>query len=105
MFGKLAVLGVLALAARALTTEAFAWMAIASTMGWLLAVASDAGLQLHLAREVAHDPERAGRALWPLLAIRVRTLAVAVLLAVAISFVWLPSSRLRCSCRRCWRAL
>ena len=91
VFGKLAVLGVLALAARALTTEAFAWMAIASTMGWLLAVASDAGLQLHLAREVAHDPERAGRALWPLLAIRVRTLSAAVLLTVAISFVWLPS--------------
>ena len=57
----LAVLGVLGLAARALTTEAFAWMAIATTLGWLIAVATDAGLQLHLAREVDAGGGKAGR--------------------------------------------
>ena len=89
--GKLAVLGVLGLAARALTTEAFAWMAIATTLGWLIAVATDAGLQLHLAREVAHAPDHAGRALWPLLDIRLRTFAAGVLVTIIVSFVWLPA--------------
>ncbi len=89
--GKLAVLGVLALAARALTTEAFAYMALASTLGWMLSVATDFGLQLHLAREVARAPDHAGRALWPLLRIRMRLLIVGVVIAVVASFVWLPA--------------
>ena len=89
--GKLAVLGVLALAARALTTQAFAWMALASTMGWMLSVATDFGLQLHLAQEVALAPERAGRALWPLLRVRTLMLAVGALVALALSFAWLPA--------------
>lgn len=89
--GKLAVLGVLALSARALTTEAFAWMALASTFGWMVSVATDFGLQMHLAREVARAPEHAGRALWPLLAIRTRTLAAGAMVIVVVSFVWLPS--------------
>jgi O-antigen/teichoic acid export membrane protein len=89
--GKLAVLGVLALAARALTTEAFAYMALASTLGWLLSVATDFGLQMHLAREVARAPEHAGRALWPLMRIRTRSLLVGVALVIAASFAWLPA--------------
>lgn len=89
--GKLAVLGVLALAARALTTEAFAYMALASTLGWMLSVATDFGLQMHLAREVARAPEHAGRALWPLLGIRLKMLAAGVVIAVAASFMWLPA--------------
>jgi O-antigen/teichoic acid export membrane protein len=89
--GKLAVLGVLALAARALTTEAFAWMALASTMGWMLSVATDFGLQLHLAREVARAPDEAGRALWPLLRIRSLTLIGGVLVALPLSALWLPA--------------
>lgn len=89
--GKLAVLGVLALAARALTTEAFAYMALASTLGWLLSVATDFGLQMHLAREVARAPEHAGRALWPLMRIRTRSLLVGVALVIAASCVWLPA--------------
>lgn len=88
--GKLAVLGVLALAARALTTEAFAYMALASTLGWMLSVATDFGLQMHLARTVAIAPEHAGRALWPLLRVRMRTLAAGVVIAIAASFAWLP---------------
>ena len=89
--GKLAVLGVLALSARALTTEAFAWMALASTLGWLLSVVTDFGLQLHLARAVARAPEHADRALWPLLWVRTRMLAAGVVIAVAVSFAWLPA--------------
>jgi O-antigen/teichoic acid export membrane protein len=87
--GKLAVLGVLALAARALTTEAFAWLALASTLGWMLSVATDFGLQLHLAREVARAPEQAGQALWPLLLRRTQLLGAGLVVAVAVSFAWL----------------
>ena len=65
--GKLAAFGVLAIAARVLTTDDFAWMALASTAGWMLSVATDFGLQLHLAKEVARMPDAPGRALWPLL--------------------------------------
>ncbi len=89
--GKLAVLGVLALAARALSTEAFAWMALASTLGWMLSVATDFGLQIHLAREVARAPEHAGRALWPMLRLRTQMLAAGVVVAAAASFAWLPA--------------
>ena len=89
--GKLAVLGVLALAARALTTEAFAWMAIAFTTGWMLSVATDFGLQMHLAREVAREPEQAGRTLWPMLQVRTQTLAIGIVVAIALSAVWLPA--------------
>ncbi len=88
--GKLAALGVLALAARALTTEAFAWMALASTLGWVLSVATDFGLQLHLAREVARAPAEAGRALWPLLRRRTQLFGAGVVVAIAASFAWLP---------------
>lgn len=84
------MLGVLALAARALTTEAFAWLALASTMGWMLSVATDFGLQLHLAGAVARAPERAGQALWPLLLRRTQLLGAGLAVAVVISFAWLP---------------
>ena len=88
--GKLAVLGVLALAARALTTEAFAWLALASTLGWMLSVATDFGLQLHLARAVARAPERAGDALWPLLLRRTQLLGAGLVVAAVVAFAWLP---------------
>jgi O-antigen/teichoic acid export membrane protein len=88
--GKLAALGVLALAARALTIEAFALMALASTLGWMLSVATDFGLQLHLAREVARAPADAGRTLWPLLTRRTQLFAAGVAGAVIVAFVWLP---------------
>jgi len=43
-------------AARALSPEAFGVLALAMTTGWILGVASDAGLPLYLARAVATGP-------------------------------------------------
>jgi O-antigen/teichoic acid export membrane protein len=43
-------------AARTLPPEAFGVLAIATTTGWLIGVATDAGWSMHLAREVARRP-------------------------------------------------
>lgn len=89
--GKLAAFGVLAIAARVLTTDDFAWMALASTAGWMLSVATDFGLQLHLAKEVARMPDAPGRALWPLLKRKRQLLAAGFFAAVVLPFVWLDA--------------
>ena len=45
-------------AARQLNPDPFAILAFAMATGWLLGVATDAGLSMHLARETARDPGR-----------------------------------------------
>src|SRR5262249_60335694 len=57
--GKGAFLLVTILAARRLTGEAFGAFSLASTLGWIAAVGTDSGIQLHLARAVARHPEKA----------------------------------------------
>jgi O-antigen/teichoic acid export membrane protein len=56
--GKLVTLAITVAAARALPTDEFGVLALAMTTGWLLGVATDAGLSMHVAREAA----RAGTA-------------------------------------------
>jgi hypothetical protein len=51
--GKAVTLVITVLAARALNADAFGVMALAMATGWLLGVATDAGLSMHLARETA----------------------------------------------------
>ena len=46
-------------AARRLTQEAFGLFSLASTLGWMLTVAADFGIQLHVARAVSRDPSDA----------------------------------------------
>lgn len=58
------------LAARRLSQDAFGLFALGTTLGWLAAVATDLGMQLHLARTVASEPERAGELLRRWLKIR-----------------------------------
>ncbi|MDH4063589.1 MAG: oligosaccharide flippase family protein [Acidobacteriota bacterium] len=57
--GKAATLVVTVAAARTLGGDAFGVLALGMTTGWLLGVATDAGLSMHLARETARDPDRA----------------------------------------------
>jgi len=51
--GKAVTLVITVLAARTLNADAFGVMALAMATGWLLGVATDAGLSMHLARESA----------------------------------------------------
>lgn len=63
--GKAVTLIVTIVAARRLNADPFAIMAYAMATGWLLGVATDAGLSMHLAREtskLASVPRRSGEA-------------------------------------------
>jgi O-antigen/teichoic acid export membrane protein len=51
--GKAVTLVITVAAARTLNADAFGVMALAMATGWLLGVATDAGLSMHLARETA----------------------------------------------------
>ena len=76
--GKSVVFVLTIAAARRLTASAFGLFSLASTLGWMLAVAADFGIQLHLARRVARHPEEAAAALARWLPVRVWTTAAAV---------------------------
>jgi O-antigen/teichoic acid export membrane protein len=53
VLGKAVTLAITIVAARTLVADAFGVMALAMATGWLLGVATDAGLSMHLARESA----------------------------------------------------
>jgi O-antigen/teichoic acid export membrane protein len=57
--GKAVTLVITAVAARTLVSDAFGVMALAMGTGWLLGVATDAGLSMYLARETARQRGRA----------------------------------------------
>jgi O-antigen/teichoic acid export membrane protein len=79
-------------AARRLAQDGFGIFALASTVGWIAAIASDFGVQLHLARAVALRPSDAQRLLRKWLALRVATAAAALALIAAGLFT-LPAAR------------
>ena len=56
--GKVVTLVITAVAARTLVADAFGVLALAMATGWLLGVATDAGLSMHLARETARRSNR-----------------------------------------------
>ena len=78
------------LAARRLSPEAFGAFSIASTFGWILAVAADCGIQLHVARSVAVDRAGAPETLARWLRLRLETSAAAILVAIAVVVVVRP---------------
>ena len=55
---KAAMLVITIVAARRLNPDPFAILALAMATGWLLGVATDAGLSMYLARETAREPRR-----------------------------------------------
>jgi len=77
------------MAARRLDAGAFGVFALASTVGWLLAVVTDFGMQLHVARSVARTPSAAGATLAEWLRLRVWTTAG----AIAVVAAWAVASR------------
>jgi O-antigen/teichoic acid export membrane protein len=70
-------------AARRLTQEAFGLFSLASTLGWMLTVAADFGVQLHVARAVSRDPSDARAILRRWLPARVASAGIAIGLVVA----------------------
>jgi len=56
VIGKAATLIITVVAARRLNADPFSILAYAMVTGWLIGVATDAGLSMHLARETARDP-------------------------------------------------
>ena len=71
------------LAARTLNADAFGVMALAMATGWLLGVATDAGLSMHLARETARRPGQSRQLLIEVLRLRA---GLAYLAATMIAF-------------------
>jgi O-antigen/teichoic acid export membrane protein len=79
--GKGAFFLVTVLAARRLSQSAFGIFSLGTTLGWMAAVATDAGIQMHLARRLATIPERAPQLLRTWLRVRLATSAVALAFA------------------------
>ena len=80
--GKGSVFLITVVAARRLSPEAFGIFSLASTLGWMLAVATDVGIQLHVAREVSRMPARAADILAAWLRVRLWTTAAAIALVM-----------------------
>ena len=68
--GKAVMLVITVVAARRLNADPFGIMAFAMATGWLLGVATDAGLSMHLARETARHPHHGRRFLVEILSLR-----------------------------------
>src|SRR4051812_4607492 len=82
--GKASVFVVTIVAARLLSTEAFGIFSLATTLGWLVAVVTDSGMQLHIARAIARRPDHAAPLLRAWMRVRLSTAAAAVVI-VAIA--------------------
>jgi O-antigen/teichoic acid export membrane protein len=76
--GKGAFFLVTLAAARRLSPDAFGLFSLGTTIGWIAAVATDFGIQLHLARAVAQRPDDAARLLRAWLRVRLWTSGIAL---------------------------
>ena len=76
--GKGAFFLVTLVAARQLSQDAFGIFSLGTTVGWIAAVATDFGIQLHTARAVAQHPGQAARLLGAWGRIRVATATLAI---------------------------
>jgi O-antigen/teichoic acid export membrane protein len=81
--GKGALFVVMIVAARRLSPQAFGILSLGTALGWIVAVVTDFGIQLHLARAIARVPTDAGRLLGAWLRVRLWTAAIAVVLVGA----------------------
>ncbi|HJZ78379.1 MAG TPA: oligosaccharide flippase family protein [Vicinamibacterales bacterium] len=79
-------------AARRLSPQDFGVFSLGSTLGWMAAVASDFGIQLHVARAVARRPEEASALLSAWLRVRWAT-ASGALVAAGAGAALAPSTR------------
>jgi len=71
--GKGSLFVITIVAARRLSPESFGVFSLGSTLGWIVAVVSDCGIQLHLARAIARRPADAALLLRGWLRVRIWT--------------------------------
>jgi O-antigen/teichoic acid export membrane protein len=91
--GKGSLFVVTIVAARRLSPGAFGVFSLGSTLGWIVAVVSDCGIQLHLARAVARVPTEASQLLRGWLRVRLWTAAGAVaIVAIGLAAGWRTAS-------------
>lgn len=89
--GKAAMLVITVVAARRLNPDPFAILAFAMATGWLLGVATDAGLSMYLARETARQPRRSRQFLVEILSLRAGLAFLAATIAVLLAPVLVPA--------------
>lgn len=86
--GKATTLIITVVAARRLNADPFGVMAYAMATGWLIGVATDAGLSMHLARETARDPQRSRHLLVEVVGLRAGlAFLAATVLAIASPYL------------------
>ena len=91
--GKGSLFVITIVAARRLSPESFGVFSLGSTLGWIVAVVSDCGIQLHLARAVARHPANAARLLHGWLRVRLWTATGAVaIVAIGLAAGWRTAS-------------
>jgi O-antigen/teichoic acid export membrane protein len=91
--GKGSLFVITIVAARRLSPESFGVFSLGSTLGWMLAVVSDCGIQLHLARAVARRPAESPRLLRAWLRVRLWTAAgAAAIVAIGAAAGWSAAS-------------
>jgi O-antigen/teichoic acid export membrane protein len=86
--GKAAVFAITVVAARRLSQDAFGMFSLASVIGWMLALATDFGIPLHVARAVARTPGQAPRILTAWVKVRLWTAGIAIVLVTVTVPFW-----------------
>ena len=89
--GKVAMFAVTVVAARRLSQQAFGVFSIASVFGWIVGLATDFGIPLHVARAVAQRPGSAPAILQRWLKVRVGT-AIAAVVVVSMGMLFTRST-------------
>ena len=91
--GKGSLFVITIVAARRLSPESFGVFSLGSTLGWIVAVVSDCGIQLHLARAIARRPADAALLLRGWLRVRIWTTGGALaMVALLLAGGWRAAS-------------
>jgi O-antigen/teichoic acid export membrane protein len=89
--GKMVMLVITVVAARRLNPDPFAILAYAMATGWLLGVATDAGLSMHLARETARQARHSRQFIVDVISLRAGLAFLAATITVLLTPLLVPA--------------